>query len=255
MIVGIVQARMASTRLPGKVLLPLAGKPMLAQQLERLRRAKRIDKLLVATTTDASDDEVVALASNLAVDAYRGSADDVLDRFYRAALPHRPSYVVRLTADCPLADWSLIDGVIDHAVSGAFDYASNTLRPTWPDGLDVEVMTFAALESAWTEARNPVEREHVTPFIVARPERFRHGSAEHEPDLSAMRWTVDEPRDYAFVRRVYEALYPANPAFTTADTLDLLHRTPELLEINQGIERNEGLRLSIDKMLKEQARG
>lgn len=251
MILGIVQARMASTRLPEKVLLPLAGRPMLERQLERVRRARRIDRLVIATTEDAGDDAIVALASELGVDVYRGSADDVLDRFHKAAVLLHPSHVVRLTADCPLADWELIDRTIELVMSGRYDYASTALRPTWPDGLDVEVMTFEALQSAWEEARSPVDREHVTPFIVNRPDRFRHGSLESPVDLSAMRWTVDEPRDYEFVRHVYEALYPTDPAFTTKDILALLGAEPQLAEINQGIERNQGLRLSIEKHMKE----
>jgi spore coat polysaccharide biosynthesis protein SpsF len=251
MIVGILQARMASTRLPGKVLMPLAGLPMLARQTERLQRAGRIDRLIVATTVNPQDDAIASLAAELGIDSFRGSEEDVLDRFFRAAAPHSPSHVVRLTADCPLADWTLIDRVVDFAMSGKFDYATNTLRPTWPDGLDVEVMTFAALEAAWRDAQSPVEREHVTQFLVKHPERFSQGSLEGDVDLSAMRWTVDEPRDYEFVSQIYDALYRHNPAFTTDDILELLRQRPELMEINSGIERNEGLRLSIEQYLKE----
>ena len=250
-IIGILQARMSSTRLPGKVLLPLVGQPMLAHQIERLRRARSLERLLVATTVEERDDPIAALAAELGLDCFRGSRDDVLDRYYRAAEPLRPAYVVRLTADCPLADWDIIDRAVDFAVSGGFDYASNTLRPTWPDGLDVEVMTFAALETAWREATSPVDREHVTPYIIARPERFAQGSLQSELDLSAMRWTVDEPRDFEFVSRVYEHLYPGDPAFTTADVLALLQARPELMELNRGIERNEGLRLSIERYMRE----
>ncbi len=130
------------------------------------------------------------------------------------AAPHRPSHVVRLTADCPLVDWNLIDRTVELVAAGDLDYASTALRPSWPDGLDVEVMTFAALETAWREATSPVDREHVTQFIVERPDRFRQGSIDSPVDLSAMRWTVDEPRDFDFVSRVYEALYPTKPAFT-----------------------------------------
>jgi spore coat polysaccharide biosynthesis protein SpsF len=251
MIVGILQARMSSTRLPGKVLLPLLGRPMMERQIERVRRSRRMDRLIVATTVDPADDAIVALAAELGVECCRGSVDDVLDRYFQAAALLRPSHVVRLTADCPLADWNLIDRAVDFALAGRFDYASNTLRPTWPDGLDVEVMTFSALETAWDEARSPVEREHVTPFIVACLERFRHGSLERDTDLSAMRWTVDEPSDFEFVSRVYEALYPGDPAFRTEDILELLRQRPELMTINQGFDRNEGLRLSIEKYARE----
>lgn len=242
---------MSSTRLPGKVLLPLAGRPMLERQIERLQRAQRLDRLIVATTVDPSDDAIASVCAELGVASFRGSRNDVLDRYYQAALPAHPSHVVRLTADCPLADPDVIDRAVDLAVGGGFDYASNTLRPTWPDGLDVEVMTFAALEAAWRDVSSPVDREHVTQFIIKHPERFSHGSLQNDVDLSAMRWTVDEPRDLEFVTRVYELLYPADPAFTTTDVLALLQERPELMELNRGIERNEGLRLSIEKYMRE----
>ena len=245
MILAILQARTSSSRLPRKVMLPLAGSPMLARQIERLRRACRIDRLVLATSDRPEDDCVAELAENAGVHSYRGSLDDVLDRFYRAAEPHRPRHVVRVTGDCPLADWEVIDGCVDFALAGGFDYASNTLNPTWPDGLDVEVCTFGALAEAWAEADTPVEREHVTPFIIRRPDRFRLGSFENrDADLPHLRWTVDEPADYQFVSRVYEALYEGNPAFTTSDVLALLEREPELAQVNAGIERNEGLRRS-----------
>lgn len=239
MILGIVQARMSSTRLPGKVMMPVLGEPMLARQVERLKRARSIDRLIIATTTEPGDDPVASLAAGLGLETYRGSLADVLDRYYQAALRHRPSHVVRLTADCPLADWDVINQLVNFGVEGGFDYASNVLRPTWPDGLDAEIMTFQALETAWTEARAAVEREHVTPFIVTRPDRFRHGSLEAANDLSRMRWTVDRPEDFQFVSRVYEELHPRDAAFTTADVLDLLREKPEIAEINRGIARNE----------------
>lgn len=251
MIVGIIQARMSSARLPGKVLLPVAGAPMLARQVERLQRASKIDQLVIATTTDGCDDAIADLGEELRVQIYRGSREDVLDRFYRAAKPLSPSHVVRLTADCPLCDWQLIDRLIDFALERDCDYASNTLRPTWPDGLDVEMVRFAALEEAWGDEATAVEREHVTPLIIARPGRFSQAGLENDVDLSELRWTVDEPRDYAFVVQIYEALYPAAPDFTTADILRLLSERPELAEINRGIERNEGLKRSHDRLAAE----
>ncbi len=241
MILGILQARTSSSRLPRKVMLPMAGAPMLARQIERLRRAERMDKLVLATSDRPEDDCVAELAEGAGIGSYRGSLDDVLDRYYQAAAPHAPSHVVRVTGDCPLADWEVVDRVIAHTLEGGYDYASNTLNPTWPDGLDVEVVTFAALETAWREATRQLEREHVMPFITSRPERFRLGSLEGERDLSGMRWTVDEPQDYEFVCRVYDALYERNPAFTTADVLALLEERPELTDLNTGFMRNEGL--------------
>lgn len=250
MIVGIIQARMSSTRLPGKVLLPLAGAPMLARQIERLQRARKLDQIMIATTTDPCDDAIVDLGEKLGLAVYRGSCDDVLDRYYQAATPLSPSYVVRLTADCPLCDWELIDALVDFGLERDCDYASNTIRPTWPDGLDAELVRFGVLEEAWREAASPVEREHATPFIIARPDRFSQAGLENDVDLSKLRWTVDEPRDYVFVAAVYDALYPVNPAFTTADILQLLSERPELAEINDGIERNEGLKRSLERSAK-----
>lgn len=251
MILAILQARTSSTRLPGKVMLPVAGAPMLQRQIERLRRSRRIDRLIVATSDRRDDDRVAAVAATAGVDAYRGSLDDVLDRYYRAAAPYRPDLIVRLTGDCPLADWQVVDRVIDHALDGGFDYASNTLRPTWPDGLDVEVVTFATLAAAWHEAADALEREHVMPFITRRPERFRLGSVENDVDLSSLRWTVDEPSDYTLISRIYDMLYGRNPGFTTTDILRLLTEQPGLISINEGIERNEGLKRAELALTKE----
>lgn len=240
MILAILQARTSSSRLPGKVLLPMAGAPMLTRQIERIARARLLDGLIVATSDRAEDDGVAKLAETAGVGLFRGSLHDVLDRYYRAAQPYRPSHVVRLTGDCPLTDWDVIDAAIAFMTEGGFDYASNTLEPTWPDGLDVEVITFAALETAWLEARDPLEREHVMPFVTRRPDRFKLGSLRNDCDLSAMRWTVDEPVDYALAVAIYDALYPHNPAFTTADVLALLQREPELSQTNATIVRNAG---------------
>lgn len=244
MILAVLQARVSSTRLPGKVLLPILGAPMLARQIERVRRSRRIDRLVVATGDGAEDDAVAGLCEGIGVECFRGSLHDVLDRFYRAAAPHRPRHVVRLTGDCPLADWTVIDRAVDFHLEGGYDYASNALEPSWPDGLDVEVVRFEALETAWREARLPSEREHVLPFVHRRPERFRLGSLRDATDLSGLRWTVDEPADLAFVSRVYEALYPADPAFGTEDVLRLLRERPEISALNRGFERNEGMRKS-----------
>lgn len=211
MILAILQARMSSTRLPGKVLMPLAGAPMLSRQIERIQRSKLIDKLIIATSRSEEDDPVADLLPN----SFRGSLNDVLDRYYRAAKRYNPEYVVRLTGDCPLTDWTVIDGCIQFALG--FGYASNTLNPTWPDGLDVEVFTFAALKTAWENARSSYDREHVTPYM----QRTRSvGSFENDVDLSDLRWTVDTSEDFAFVSRVYETLYPIDPAFTTQRILN-----------------------------------
>jgi spore coat polysaccharide biosynthesis protein SpsF len=206
---------MSSSRLPGKVMAPVLGEPMIGRQVERLRRAKRIDKLMVATSTDPSDDSLAAYCERLGLEVFRGSLDDVLDR-YRAALARHPtaSAVVRLTADCPLTDPDLIDQVIQHHIDVGADYTSNTLGTrTYPHGLDTEVIRPVALLEAAERARDPYEREHVTPYVYRRPETYRlAGVARHE-SLAALRWTVDVPPDLAFVREVYAKLYPFDPAF------------------------------------------
>lgn len=245
MILGILQARLSSTRLPGKVLELIEGKPMLACQIERLKRARRMDAIVVATSDVPEDAAVAALAMAEGVHAFQGSLDDVLERMAAAAAPFNPTHVVRLTGDCPLADWEVIDQCIDVCVAGDFDYCSNTLQPTWPDGIDVEVVRHDVLQTARREATTIVEREHVTPFVNRRPERFRLHNLASPVDLSTLRWTVDEPNDLAFIRRVYAALYPTKPAFNTADVLALMHRHPDLALINAGIERNKGLQRTI----------
>lgn len=241
MIVAVLQARASSRRLPGKVLKPILGKPMLQHQIERVLRARLPQRLVLATSVNADDDPIAELGAACGIAVYRGSLDDVLDRFYRAAKPYAPSHVVRLTGDCPLADPTVIDAVIRFAVDGKYDYASNTIRPTFPDGLDVEVATFAALRTAWQEATSKLDREHVMPFLHRQPERFRLGNYENDSDLSAMRWTVDEPADFEMVRAVYEALYPHNPEFRFQDIINLITKNPQIAATNSNIARNEGL--------------
>lgn len=242
---SLLQARVSSTRLPGKVMKPLLGRPMILRQIERLRCARNLGQLVVVTSAEPSDDPLADLCKADGVPVFRGSLADVLDRFYQAALPCQPENIVRLTADCPLADPELIDNVIAHYLAGGFDYVSNCLEPTFPDGLDVEVFHFRCLVAAWNEARLPSQREHVTPFIHGQPERFSLGSFKSDQDLSAMRWTVDEPADFHFVERIYQELYPTSPAFRTQDILNLLATHQDLASINQGFIRNEGLLKSL----------
>ncbi|HEY9347380.1 MAG TPA: glycosyltransferase family protein, partial [Inquilinus sp.] len=235
----------SSSRLPGKVMADLLGEPMLARQVERLRRCRTIDRLLLATSTDAADDALADLAARIGVDCFRGNLDDVLDRFHAAMAGRGADQIVRLTGDCPLIDAELIDRLVELHVAGGYDHSCNTLTPRWPDGLDAEVMRAEVLETAWREAVLPSEREHVTRFIYTRPERFRLGSLVGETDLSDQRWTVDTPEDLAMVRAVYAALYPANPAFGTEDILAFLAAHPEIAALNRAHRRNEGLERSL----------
>ncbi len=245
MILAILQARFSSSRLPGKVLKPLLGVPMLLRQIERLQRAKKIDQLLVVTSTEPSDDSIEKLCADNDIACFRGNLNDVLDRFYQAARPLQPDHIVRLTADCPLTDPALIDDVIEFYIAGNYDYASNAVEPTYPDGLDVEVCRFACLEQAWQEAKLPSQREHVTPFIHQQPQRFSIGHYKNPVNLSHLRWTVDEPKDFELVTKIYEALYPKNPSFSTQDILILLDEHSELVHLNTTHRRNEGYQKSV----------
>ena len=242
---AVLQVRTGSSRLPGKALRLLAGAPMLERQIERVRRARRLDELIIATSTRGDDDPIAALCARVGVRCHRGSLEDVLDRVHAAAALAAPSHVVRLTGDCPLADPQLIDRVVAFCIEGGYDYASNTVEPTFPDGLDVEAMRFEALATAWREARLGSEREHVTPFLYKNAQRFRTGSFKAARDLSHLRWTVDEPDDLALAERIYGELYAQNPAFSTHDVLALLERIPELKTLNTRHERNAGYRQSL----------
>jgi spore coat polysaccharide biosynthesis protein SpsF len=233
----IVQARMTSTRLPGKVLQPLAGEPMLTRLVDRLRRVKHADGLVIATTTNATDDPIAALCAEQGVPCHRGSEHDVLSRYADAAGLHGAEVVVRITSDCPLIDPALIDQVIAVYEEGDSDYVSNMLPPTWPYGMAVEVFSAAALAQAHAEATQAAEREHVTPFLYWHPERYRLRNVASPVDLSHHRWTVDTPEDYALVSRLFDHLMPTQPNFTQADVLALLDQHPDWIAINQHIQQ------------------
>ncbi len=245
MILAILQARVSSTRLPGKILRPIMGVPMLERHLDRLRSVRNIDRLIVATSVEKSDLPVAALCRELGIDCFRGSLDNVLDRFYHATESYNPDVIVRLTGDCPLADPGVIDGGIDYFLKSDYDYVSNSLERTYPIGLDFEVFRFKCLREAWQEARLPSELEHVTPFIYNRPERYSIGHFRNDVNQSHHRWTVDEPEDFRFVTAVYDALYPLNSQFTMRDILDLLASRPELTEINYHIVHGAGYQKSL----------
>jgi spore coat polysaccharide biosynthesis protein SpsF len=242
--VAIIQARMTSTRLPGKIMAEVAGKPLLYHVVNRARRAQTPDLVAIATTDRPTDDGVEEFSQAAGIPVFRGSEQDVLDRYYGAAQQFAAEVIVRLTSDCPLLDPAVIDKTVRAFQAGAYDYASNTLEPTFPDGLDTEVFSQAALEKAWREARLPSEREHVTSYIWKRPALFRLRSVKNEEDLSHLRWTVDEAEDLEFVRRVYTAL-GAGSAFGMAEVLALLQEDLELSDINARFGRNEGYQKSL----------
>ena len=239
MLVVILQARMSSKRLPGKVLEPVLGKPMIIRQLERVTRAQ-LDSVCVATSDMPEDDPIDSTVRDAGVGCFRGSLADVLDRYYRAASQLSASHVVRVTGDCPLIDPRVIDQVTQCHFRERNDYTSNTLQRTYPDGMDVEVMRIEALEQAWTEADGEAEREHVTPYIRDHPQRFKLGSVLHDEDLSRLRWTVDFPEDLALIRRVFETLYPENAEFSMQDIRALFERQPELARMNAQVRPGLG---------------
>lgn len=238
--VAIIQARMSSSRLPGKVLMPIAGMPSILLMCARVRRARSIDAICLATSVDPTDEPLAEAVAAAGIAVHRGSLDDVLDRFAGAAREQGAEIVVRLTGDCPLIDPEVIDRVVGLVAQGC-DYASNSDPPAFPDGLDVEAMTAAALEAAAAEARLGSEREHVTPFIRNHPERFRAGHLGAAVDLSALRWTVDYPDDLAAVRALAEGV--ADPV--AADRFDFLRAYEEMGAPANVHARNEGLAASL----------
>jgi spore coat polysaccharide biosynthesis protein SpsF (cytidylyltransferase family) len=243
MIIALIQARMSSSRLPGKVLKLVRGKSALARVVERVRRARTPQMVAVATTTNASDDAIERACAALGTLCFRGQEHDVLHRFYVAAKLYGGDAIMRVTADCPLIDPMVVDAVGDVFGRGEHDYVANINPPTYPDGLDVELFTFAALESAWRGARLRSEREHVTLYIRNHPELFRIGNIRCDRDLSHLRWTVDEPRDLEFVEAVYERL--GDGPFGLEETLSLVEREKGLTRLNSGIMRDTGLMKSL----------
>lgn len=241
-ITAVVQARMGSTRLPGKVMTPLAGAPLIEVLLERLSRSRRITSIVLATSEDVRNEPLAAHVASLGYRVFRGSEHDVLSRFYLAAAPTTPDVVVRITGDCPLVDAALVDAIIDAFLAGQVDYATNTNPPTFPDGLDVEVMSFEALATAFREATTPYDREHVTPFIRT-PGRFRTVNVVGDADHSAQRWTVDEPEDLVVVSAVFAHFAPSR-LFSWQDALEWFSSRPDVGAWNQAIPRNEGATLS-----------
>jgi spore coat polysaccharide biosynthesis protein SpsF len=241
-VVAIVQARMGSTRLPGKVLADIAGRPMLAWVLERLGCAETLDEIVVATSTKPVDDAIEALCEDLELPVFRGSEEDVIDRYLRAAARSEAVAVVRVTGDCPLIDPGVVDRVVRRYLEGGADYVSNTVERSYPRGLDVEVFSREALETAAGEARLPWERVHVTPYLYRHPGRFRVAQVQHDSNESWRRWTVDTEADLRFVRLVFDRLEDPGVA-TWLEVLEILRADPGLELVNREVIQkalNEG---------------
>ena len=254
LLLTLIQARRGSSRLPDKVRLDLCGQPLLLRMVERVQRARLAGTVAVITTADPADDALVEMCETHNIKVFRGSGPDLLDRHYQAARHFGETQaVVKIPSDCPLIDHAVIDRVLgfylDH--EGQFDFVSNLHPATYPDGNDVEVMTLPALETAWREARRPLEREHTTPFFWENPGRFRLANLTWETGLDyamSHRFTIDYPADYDFIRAVYEELYPANPAFGLADILRLLAEKPGIFALNADLAGVNWYRHHLDEL-------
>jgi spore coat polysaccharide biosynthesis protein SpsF len=243
-VVAIIQARMSSNRLPGKVLLPLAGVPTLTHVVSRIQSCKTVDKVVVATSTDPSDDTIQIHCKESNFDLFRGSLFDVLDRYYHCAITTNASTIVRITSDCPVIDPVVVDAVITGFLAGGYDYFA--LSGGFPDGLDCEVISFNSLEKAWKNSILPSEREHVCPYIhTSRKSEFKTGGLELFTGLQHMRWTLDEPSDYELLKIIYDSLYNPEKIFLTNDILLEFQKNPGWLNINQTISRNAGYQKSL----------
>ncbi|WP_017726250.1 cytidylyltransferase domain-containing protein [Halalkalibacterium ligniniphilum] len=239
-VVAIIQARMGSTRLPGKVLKAVMGKPLLAYQLDRLLKAESVDEIVIATTNQKADDPIVAFCKEKGIPYYRGSEMDVLSRYYEAAKKYQADAIVRMTSDCPIIDPSVVEEVIAVYKTGVYEYVSNTLERSFPRGMDTEIFSMAILKKAYDEADQPFEREHVTPYFYLHQSLFKLGNVccKHG-DMSEHRWTVDTEEDFALIKTIIEQLYPRNPHFTLEETLALVEAHPEWSKINAHIEQKK----------------
>lgn len=250
---AMVQARLGSSRLPGKVMADVCGAPLLARVVERVARSRHRPRIVLATTDLPEDDPIESFARDRGLGCHRGESRDVLARFWGAARRFGAETIVRVTADDPFKDPGVIDAVIDRYLAGGpeggYDYVSNAVTPSYPEGLDVEIFSAAALARAHAEARTTAEREHVTPYIWQHPERFRIGNVAHDEDLSSLRLTVDTAEDLDFARALYGRLMAAKPAFVLSDVVGLLARDPVLKAMMPRIPRNAGYLASLEARL------
>ncbi len=235
-VVAVIQARMGSTRLPGKVLKNICGETMLSRVINRIKRSTLLDEILVATSVKPADEAIVHEAELLGVSCFSGSEDDVLDRYYKAAIEYNAETVVRVTSDCPLIEPAILDSVVRVFLKEKSDYASNTIVRTYPRGLDVEVISVSALTTAWRNAEKPYQRAHVTPYIYENPHCFRLVSVTGSPDYSGYRWTVDTLEDLEFVRKVYEHFHHRN-VFGWTEVLELCEKNSGLINLNSHVEQ------------------
>ncbi len=253
-IITLVQARTSSTRLPGKILLPLSGIPLLIHMIERLQTSKLAGTIVVVTTEDSSDNPIVDLCKENKVEVFRGDMNNLLDRHYQAAKAFGGDIVLKIPSDCPLIDSKIIDFVISYYLEneGSFDYVSNLHPATYPDGNDVEVMSFGALEIAWKNATRKLELEHTTPYLWENPDKFKIGNVVWPSGKNysmSHRWTIDYKEDYEFIKAVYENLYPKNKSFSLEDILNLTEKEkPEIQQLNAHLAGVNWYRNHLDEL-------
>lgn len=240
-VAAIIQARMGSMRLPGKILKTINGKTLLEYQIERVKQARSIDQIIIATTVKDSEQPIVDLCEKLGVDYYRGSEENVLSRYYEGAQTFGVDVVARLTSDCPIIDPKVIDQVVKHYLDNqsSVDYVSNTLERTYPRGLDTEVFSFEALGKAYHEAVLPRDKEHVTAYFYTNPNLFKLQGIKNETDYGSYRWTVDTAEDFELIQLILTELYNPNQLFLLGDVIKLLKDHPEWNEINAHIEQKK----------------
>lgn len=239
-IVAIIQARMGSTRLPGKILKKVNNRPLLSYQIERLQQSQYIDELVIATTIKKQDDLIVEFCKENSISYFRGSETDVLARYYEAASAFKAHAIVRITSDCPILDVQIVDKTIQHFIeNGNFDYVSNTVERTYPRGLDTEIFSFEALEKAYNEALLERDREHVTAYFYTNPNVFSIGHIKNDMDYSKYRWTVDTEEDFELIKKIIQALYSKNKHFTLEDTVNVMEENISWFNINAHIEQKK----------------
>lgn len=236
---AIIQARMGSSRLPGKVLKKLCDRSVLGHVITRIREVREVDNIIIATTTKSEDDAIAEEAEYYGVSVYRGSEHDVLSRYYEAAKMYGANTIVRITSDCPLIDSEITAQVIRHFFSEEADYVSNTIVRTFPRGLDLEVFSFGTLEAAYKYANKQEQREHVTPYIYQNSDMFRIIQYTGQTDYSRLRWTLDTEEDWMLIKEIYERLYPKNKHFSWEDALRLVQANPQLCKINEHVEQKK----------------
>ena len=241
MVIAILQVRTESTRLPNKALCEIKGKTLLELSINRIRHSRLIDKIVVATTKKTEDDVIQEIATKLELECFRGSENDLLDRYYQCAKQHQADIVVRCTADNPFVGYDIIDRAIQISTDNQADLVTNHFEPTYPEGLDMEVYSIGALETSWNDAQMLSEREHVFPYIQNHQSKFKTINFTQDKDYSHLRWTIDYECDYEMVKIIYDYLYDEKPIFLQQDILELLEKHPEISEMNSHIKRKEGV--------------